>query len=95
MNALQESPKGLMEAVVCSASDITSSPTGKCVHFSWSLHCRASKSRASSPTRDILSLQIHLLRPGQATSVKNSPTMSTGPLNLNHLCNLYDPVFLQ
>lgn len=95
MNALQESPEGLMEAVVCSASDITSSPTGKCAHFSWSLHCLASKSRTGSPTRDVLDLQIHLLRPGQATSVKNSRTVSTGALKLNHLCNLYDPVFLQ
>lgn len=97
MNALQESTEGLIEAVVCSASHITSSPTGKYAHFSWFLHCLASKSRTGSPTRGILYLQIHLLRPGQATSVKNSPTMSTGPMNLNHLCNIYDPdpVFLQ
>lgn len=42
MNARRVSPQGLMEAVVGSASDVTSSPTGKCERFSWSLHCRAS-----------------------------------------------------
>lgn len=88
MNALRVSPQGLMEAVVGSASDVTSSPTGKCERSS--LPC------FDPPIRDFLSLQIHLLRPGQAQHLwKNSPATSTGPLNLNHLCSLYDPVFLQ
>lgn len=82
----QASPEGLMEAVVCSASDITSSPTGKCAHFTWSLHCLT---WTGSLTRGVPYLQIHLLRPGQATSVKDSPTLSTRPLNLNHLCQSY------
>lgn len=65
--------------------------TVKCAHFSCSLHCLPSRSRTVSPTPDVLYLQIHLLRPGQAKSVENSPTMSTGPLNLNHLCKFQWP----
>lgn len=83
-----------MKAVVCSVSDILHHSyfiTVKRAHFSCSLHCLPSRSRTVSPTCDILHLQIHFFRPGQATFVKNSPTMSTGPLNLNHLCKFIQP----